>query len=280
MLVLGVDAGNKNVKIFGKYGEMLFISDIGEYRERRLEEYFSDDDMIFEFRNRKGFAGTLAKYESQFTASRMGDSKAHEDMLLRVLLGLHRYADETEFGIVVGQPISKHTNEEKKKMKELLEGVHKIKVNDVTKNIHIKKAEIAAEGGSAFWAQPKKGIVRVLDIGSGTVNGATLDDGRYIDKDSFTIKDGFETLLTDDIQLFVRKVALHALKYWNIDDCLLLCGGGAEKVQQYLYEYFTDVQIIYPKVQVKRKNGGVSHNQLKPIFANAVGFYNIALKVI
>lgn len=279
-MILGVDAGNRNVKIFGPYGEHVFTSEIGEYRERKLKDKFSNDDMIFQFNGKKGFAGTLAKYESQFTASRMGDSKAHEEMLIRTLLGLHRYAEETEFGIVVGQPISMHTDSEKRKMKDLLEGIHEISINEVTKKIHIKRAEIAAEGGAAFWASPRKGLVRVLDVGSGTVNGATLNDGRYIDRDSFTIKDGLETLLTNDVDSFVRKIALHALKQWNMDDLVLLCGGGAEKTYKPLKEYFSDVQQILPKVQTRNENGGIGQKQLKPVFANAVGFYNIARKVI
>jgi plasmid segregation protein ParM len=53
----------------------------------------------------------------------MGDTKAHKDTLLRVLIGIHRYStlyqiDETEFDIVVGQPISKHTFDEKTNSKK------------------------------------------------------------------------------------------------------------------------------------------------------------------
>lgn len=280
MIIAGVDAGNKNVKIYGPYGEKVFPSELGEYRERKLEQSFSEDDMEYVFNGKRGFAGTLAQFESQFTASRMGDSKAHNEMLIRVLLGLHRYCDETDFSIVVGQPISKHIEDEKMKMKKLLEGTHEITVNGVTKQINIIRAEIAAEGGSAFWSHPIKGLVRVLDIGSGTVNGATLSDGRYIDRDSFTLSDGLETLLTNDIEQFVRKICLHAMKYWDVDDTILLCGGGVDKCFEALHEYFTNVMILNPRVSTKNNSGGMIQRQLKPIYANAVGFYNIAKKVM
>lgn len=280
MLLVGVDAGNNNVKIFGPYGEKIFPSELGEYRERRLKQTFSDNDIIYEYNGKKGFAGTLAQFESQFTASRMGESKAHEEMLIRVLLGLHKYSTKDSYSIVVGQPISRHTENEKRKMKSILEGRHEITVNGARRNILIERAEIAAEGGAAFWSFPTKGLVRVLDIGSGTVNGATLNDGRYIDRDSFTIRDGLETLITNDLEQFIRKICLHALKYWDIDDAVLVCGGGAKKCIDLMYEYFSNVNIIYPKVETFSKNGGVGFKQLEPIFANAVGFYNIAKKVM
>lgn len=280
-IIVGVDAGNHNIKLYGDRGALMFPSAIGEYRERKLEQRFSEHDIVFEYEDQKGFAGTLAEYESQFSATRMGDSKAHKEMLIRVLIGLHRYSnDATTFKIVVGQPISKHTKLEKEKMKEMLEGTHLITVNGKEKEITIERAEVAAEGGSAFWALPRKGKVRVLDIGSGTVNGATLIDGRYIDKDSFTLKDGLGTLLSDDVDAFVRKISLHALKSWDVDDLLILCGGGAETVFQPLHEYFTNIEMIVPQMRTRDNEGAIVLKKLSPIYANAVGFYNIAKKVM
>lgn len=280
---LGIDGGNDNVKIFGEFGEMKFPSVLGEYRERKLEQTFTDDDMMYEFKEKKGFAGTLAQFESQFPTSFMGDSKAHDDFLIRVLLGIHRYTREEMnpvVQIIVGQPISKMTLNEKKKMKNLLLGTHFITVNGIPKTITIEKAEISAEGGGAFWSSPKQGLVRILDIGSGTVNGATLHDGRYIDKDSFTIKEGLQTMLTDEIDGLVRTIAARAKRQWNVDDTVLLCGGGADRVLGSLREYFPSADLLRPKVQLKEKEGnGFKLVSLPPIYANAVGFYHIAKKV-
>lgn len=277
-MIIGLDGGNNAIKVFGEKGEMMFPSALGEFRERKLTDSFSKDDMMFEFRGKKGFAGTLAQYESEFSASMIGDSKAHEELLIRVLLALHRYDDETNFNIVVGQPISKHTEKEKQKMKNMLEGSHEFILNNVKKVINILTVAVAAEGGSAFWANPKKGKIRLLDFGSGTVNGATLIDGRYIDRDSFTLKYGLNTIISEDVASMARAVSVQALKKWDNDDEVYVVGGGAEQMLQYLFEYFPQVQLLKPKVQIK-KGSSIQMNFLSPIFANAVGFYTIGKKV-
>lgn len=280
MMIIGGDGGNKNIKLFGPKGEMMFGSALGEYRERNLQQVFSEDDIVYEFKGKKGFAGTLAENESQFNSSVMGDTKVHEEFLIRVLLGLHKYTNsETDFKVIVGQPISKHTASEKTKMKKLLEGVHEIKVNDRTKNINIKQIEVAAEGGSAFWSSPRQGKIRIMDFGSGTVNCATLIDGKYIDKESFTIAQGLNTLLTNDYTGLIRHVCNEAMKRgWNIDDTILLCGGGAEIVLIHVRAFFQNVSILRPQIQKKTASSS-SAVSLSPVFANAVAFYNIGLKV-
>ena len=118
-MIVAVDAGNHETKYCSQYGVGKFPSVLGEYRERRLEQRFSDYDMVWEYRGKKGFAGTLAKYESEFSGSIMGDSKAHEDAKIRILLALHILGD-TDYQIVVGQPINRHTPEEKLKIKVML----------------------------------------------------------------------------------------------------------------------------------------------------------------
>lgn len=276
MEILGVDAGNSNVKIVGDKGEFMFTSALGEYRERKLQQTFSENDIEYEFSGKKGFAGTLAKYESQFIASRMGETKAHEEMLIRVLLGITQYSDENEFKIVVGQPISYHIEQEKTKMKQILLGNHQITVNNQLKVINIHDVAIAAESGSAFWSCPMNGLVRILDIGSGTVNLATLIDGRYIDKDSFTISEGLETLVGNDIEGFVRMLSLQALKRWNEHDTLLICGGGADIVLSHVQKHFKNVQLIQPLTNFTDNNGHIHTKTLSPIYGNAVGYFNIA----
>ncbi|WP_263314549.1 hypothetical protein, partial [Enterobacter hormaechei] len=66
------------MKIAGNNGCQMFSSFIGEYRDRKLVSSFGSDDMIFEYKGQMGFAGTLAKMESETGGSRKGDSKAHE----------------------------------------------------------------------------------------------------------------------------------------------------------------------------------------------------------
>ncbi|PAE09665.1 hypothetical protein CHI02_24150, partial [Niallia circulans] len=84
------DAGNSEVKTVSAHGVDRFPSAIGEYRERNIKEKHGKDDIVYEYEGRKGFAGTLALYESEYGGAIMGESKAHLDAKLRVLIALHR----------------------------------------------------------------------------------------------------------------------------------------------------------------------------------------------
>lgn len=275
MQVVGVDGGNKNVKVVSASTAFLFPSDLGEYRQRKLEATFSKDDMIIEFRGRKMFAGTLAQYESEFAGAMMGDTKAHEETLIRVLIALHRVSDETDFKIVVGQPIKKHTKEEKEKIAEMLVGEHEFTLNGKTKQIKIHQCSVGAEGASAYWSAPiYRGIVHIIDPGGGTVNCATLDSGRYIDKSSFTLDFGHETVINKDLSEFARAIVRGTSKKWNKSAKVLLVGGEADNLIGHLREHYALAEVLKPRLQA-----GDNVKVLPAIFANAVAFYTIGAKL-
>jgi plasmid segregation protein ParM len=272
---LGIDAGNFKVKICGEKGLMDFISAIGEAREINLQQVHGQDDMYFEYQGEKGFAGSLALYESEFGGSIMGDTKAHSDTKLRVLIGIHRYSslyqiEEKEFNIVVGQPISKHLPHEKTRIKEMLKGWHTIVVNGIEKSFNIRNIEVAAEGISAYWSNPVNGLVRILDVGSGTVNYSTVYEQRFVDKDSGTLSFGVNTNKTNNLQALSRGIATHVLKKWNSSDKTYVVGGIAETIFPHLKGYFTNVEILFPIYNQQYAN---------PIFANAIAFYIVGVNI-
>jgi len=272
---IGIDAGNYAVKICGDKGLLHFNSAIGEAREIKLQQQHGYDDMVFEYEGEKGFAGSLAEYESEFGGSLMGMSKMHRDTKLRVLIGIHRYCEtykvsDSNFEIVVGQPISNHSIEEKEKIKSMLKGEHVITVNGIERSFNISKVEVAAEGVTSFWSNPSQGKVRILDIGSGTVNFATVIDSRYVDRESGTIPFGVNTNKSDSLKSLSRGVATHTLKKWSADDKVLLVGGIAETVLPHIKEYFTNVEVLYPVF-----NG----QYVNPIYANAIAFYIVAVNI-
>lgn len=273
-MILGIDAGNHEVKVMGPYGPMKFLSDIGEFRERRLEELFGNDDMAGEYKGRKFFAGSLARYESEFVGSMMGDTKAHDDTLLRVLLAIHRYTDETNIRIVVGQPISSHLPDQKQKIEEMIIGKHTLKVNGIEKTFSIPNVRIGAEGAAAFASVPIMGLVRIIDVGSGTVNCATIMDGRFIDQDSFTLTFGANTTKSEDKREMSRAIATQATKKWGRANLVLLAGGFAEEILPYISQYFPNNRLLRPRIQ-----GEGAWKYLHPVYANACGFYEIARKV-
>lgn len=274
--ILGVDAGNSQVKVCGEKGYDIFLSELGEYRDLKLTNTFLRDDMMYEYNGQKGFAGTLAQRESEFSGSMLGSNKAHPDMLIRVLIALHRYETTTRgsFRIIVGQPIIDHTDTFKGIMKAMLIKHHTFTLNGIQKSLTIERVEIAAEGASAYWASPKGGRVRIIDAGSGTVNIATNDNGMYIDKESDTLPFGLNTNISTDLDALCRRIAIHCLKKWKKNDEVYIVGGNAEGLLGPMRYHFPNVRVLTPQFVV---NGTASH--VSPIYANAVAFYNIAKKV-
>lgn len=263
-MIIGIDAGNSEVKIAGPLGLSKFPSTIGAYRERKLTNAPSKHDMIVEYKGRKVFAGTLAE-ESFLGGAIMGDSKAHEDALLRILIAMHKYSNSNFYEVVVGQPIGKHTDKEKREIKSMLLDDHTLTINGDTKRFRITRAEVAAEGGAAFWSAPVDGLVRIVDVGSGTVNCASLKDKRYLDKGSFGLSFGKETAGTDDFNEIARSIyANTTAKQWDKNDKVLLVGGCAQDLIHAMRVYYPNAEIIAP---------------VHSIFANAVGFYAIGMSV-
>lgn len=274
-MIIAIDAGNHAVKVVGERGAQQFLSCLGERRERKLVTKYGEDDMEFEWNGRTGFAGSLAKYESEFVRSIKGDTKAHEDAQLRVLLALHRYCrNGEEVQLVVGQPISRHEESEKLKIKKMLQGRHTLVVNGVRKQIQVDRVEVAAEGAGAYWCSQRQGIVRVIDIGSGTVNlGSVENTGqmvRFIDKDSDTITQGVETNKSNDIQALAEAAAAKARDKWRISDAVLVAGGVAEQVLPTVKRHFPRAETITPVLK-----HGLKIQVLHPVFANALGFYEL-----
>ncbi|MEK4565171.1 hypothetical protein MKX54_10905 [Alkalihalobacillus sp. FSL R5-0424] len=272
-MIVGIDWGNSSVKVCGPNGIDKFPSAIGEYWERNLESTHGRDDMVFEYNGRKGFAGTLA-IESDFGSSIMGSTKNHEDALLRVLLALHRYEYAGSYRIVVGQPIDTHNEKEKEEIKRMVVGSHWIRVNGEEKRIVIDECQVAAEGVASFWSAPVDGLVRIIDLGSATCNCGSLLDKRYLNKDSFTLHFGMETINTTDIGEITRGIYASTSKRWKRDDCVLIVGGAAERLLEPIMSYYPNASLIQPTVSHSGKL-----ETAKPIFATAVGFYRIGERI-
>lgn len=272
--MLGIDAGNNEVKVMGSYGPDKFVSYLGEWRERKVGvEHFEKDDMEWEYNGKRGFASTLAERESEFKRSMMGETKAHEDAKLRVLLALHRYSNQQEHKIVVGQPIERHDPEEKQAIKDMLQGRHELTVNGVRKIIIIRRVEVAAEGAASFWCEPVNGLIRILDCGSGTINGATINNKRYIDKETFGLNYGLNTNKSVNLDAMSEAIITKAHK-WNKGDHIRLVGGAAEQLAPYLKKHFPNLEVFYPTIKL-----GDRLREVHPVYANAIGFYEIARNV-
>lgn len=263
-MISAIDAGNYQTKFYDGKQLRAFPSLIGEYRDRNLQQQHGDYDFEWEYDGQRGFAGTLALHECECAESQKGETKAHPDARLRVLLALHQFGEGMEHQIIVGQPISTHQESEKTAIKQMLCGRHELTVNGTRKIIVVRRCEVAAEGVTAGLLVPGGGMIRVIDVGSGTVNFGTLIDRRFNDRGSFTLGTGMETLRSVQPADFARQIALRSLaRGWKANDTVYLCGGGAGAVLDALRAYFTNVRMI----------------EGDPSYANVKSFYLIARKV-
>lgn len=269
-MIVGIDAGNFRTKVAGPRGVQSFYSTFGEDRDRNFDGTYGDDDMVWEYKGRRGMAGSLAIRESEYAASMTGITKANDDALIRILLALHRYTEnEKTIDMVVGQPIKGHNEAEKRKIQDMLMDKHEITVNGVRKQFDIRRVGVAPEGAVAGVLQPsRQGWFRVIDVGSGTVNLGSLFDQVFNDRDSDTIPKGTETVKNLDYAAFAREIAAKAKRLgWEEDDFVRLVGGGAVRIEEHLKKYFSFLELYHPVI---------SGQKLDPVYANAVAFYEIA----
>lgn len=278
-LTLGVDAGNYKAKVAGPYGVDTYRTAVCDWFPRNVGESFGDDDMEFEIDGRRGYAGTVAFYEDQFGGGAMyGESKVHEDTKIRVLLAIHRYVikyapETTHISLVTGQPIKTHTPEEKEALVNLLKGTHQFTVDGISRVFTITDVGVAPEGSGAFWSNPQDGVVRIIDVGSGTVNAATTNDRRHIDSQSDTFNYGMETVRNASVIEMARAInrSTSELK-WRKTDTVFICGGVASDILPLLLEQYQSARVLVPSLSVA---GGYQETH-EPVYANAIGFYELA----
>lgn len=276
-LILGVDAGNYEGKVAGPFGSYSFKTNISYLTELKVVEVHGDDDMVFEIDGRKGLAGTIALYENPYGSSGMyGTSKAHDDTKVRVLLAIYRYMKKYDIkadsvSIVTGQPIAGHDDVEKRRIIDMLEGEHPIKVNGENVTIKIGEVGVAPEGTGAFWSSNQEhATCKVLDIGSGTVNAVSFKDFRHINFNSNTFNYGTETRKQDVV---IRGAIMDTTALgWGKEDVVLVCGGSAGLVTEEIKKHYQNAEVLTPTLVLDKGSSQV----LEPKFANAVGFYTLA----
>ncbi|WP_248561240.1 ParM/StbA family protein [Niallia sp. NCCP-28] len=277
-----IDGGNNGGKTVGWHGYDYYKTNICDWFERNVDEKFSDDDMEFEIDGRKGFAGPIAAYEDEFGASSMyGDSKAHGDMKIRALISANRYIEKfcpgtKELYVVTGQPIKGHVEEEKEKIQSMLCGHHKFAINGEQKEIIIHEVKVAAEGSMAFWSADLGKDALIVDVGSGTVNAAEIKDKKHINRSSDTFNFGTDTISQkSNYASLARGVATNLTQLkWNRRAVVHVCGGIAEKFDGSFKQFFPNARILIPKYKQKTKI-----QLLHPVYANAVGGFELAKKV-
>ncbi|MFF3021196.1 ParM/StbA family protein [Gottfriedia sp. NPDC057948] len=270
-MLLGIDAGNNEVKVATQYGVFAFNSCLGDYHERRIETKFQDE-MIVEYNGVTYFAGELAEKESYYPRRSMGASKANEDVKIRILIAVFRFSNEYSNTVIVGQPIERHLPAEKAKIKEMLIGEHTVKLNGQSKTFKIDQVIIALEGASCFFGWfTDTSTFRIIDCGSGTVNIATIREWDQVDKESFTLNFGANSTRTNNLNAMAQSIVSETSKYFQPNDFILLVGGAAKAVYPVVQSAYPLTRLAIPLFLRKR---------VEPKFANCIGFYNLGKELL
>lgn len=249
-MISAIDPGGCNTKYLDARlpKPVMFPSAIGINDLDRNLKSTGEFDFEWEFEGLTGFAGSLALRESEYVESRKDDSKAHFDAKLRTLIALHQYGSGNDHQILVGQPIETHTEAEKQSIKKMYIGTHDLTVNGRRKIIHIKNCEVGPEGAaSGLLIAPAAGTIRIIDIGSGSVNFATITDRQFINKSSFTLPEGMESKSKLNARSFGRQIAARAIaRKWDKSEVIYITGGGAEEVLPHIQALFPLAVLLDP----------------------------------
>jgi len=270
MLKVGLDVGRNSVKLYDGDHFIRFPSIVGEYRDLKFKDNLVDENsFIVSIDGERYFVGDLARKESEFCRQLLVDDKATDDFVVLALVALFQTGYD-EFDVVTGVPVDLHIEDTKQKVKSLLEGSYNVEVNGVRKKIYVNRVRVSVEGGGAFWASPKEGLVRIIDGGSKTINYMTVLDKRLVDRDSGTLPFGFDTNKSSNIKQMCNRIAGELGKKWGRDDDVYTVGGCAEQLADYLSVYFPNAR---PYLVEKRIKNGVDIDL--NVFANAIGYFHI-----
>lgn len=266
MQVIAIDCGRDTLKAISGNRRASIKSTVGEPRDLKIGDYGDYDVVINGTRH---FIGELAERESRFKREMVSRSKIHEDTAVLSLTAIALLATDTDIRVVTGLPVEQHDIQTKRDYIKLLSGNHIITVNNQRYNIRLPENHIAVsiEGGGAYWAEPVKGKCYVIDLGSRTVNAVCVQNNRFRDVDSLTLNYGCLELTnasdtpTDIVaEQLARRIYADLSRRWlDIrNDTVLLVGGGALLMEQWLRKYYSGARL-----------------SADPVWSNALGYYQL-----
>jgi len=267
--IIPIDTGRSSTKLLNGVS---FKSVVGDWHHREI----SDDEEYEVIINdkEKYFVGQLALDESFAPVEMNTASKIHNQTRVLFLTGvaLSITEDDSDLFIITGVPVADFNTTTKSALENLLYGKYDIQINGVHKKFSINNITMIPEGVSAFqYALSKdetlgEGKKRIIDIGSLTVNYSSLNDTKFVTRDSGTIP--FGTIKTkgkqiDNEQYVAKIIAELSQKFTDYDesDKVLLTGGGALQFGELFKKYYKNADIIF-----------------NPIFSNVEGYHRMGVK--
>jgi plasmid segregation protein ParM len=261
-MIAAIDSGRNATKVCTQKGYFSFPSLLGEWHDRTgFRDYsYGPYDLEIEYKGQRFFGGTLAEYECDFATTMHTKTKDNTENLILVLSALFLTCEESGVRVIVGEPITSHTDQNKASLKRLIEGTHSIAINGTKKTFNILECLVSCEGGVSAYSLPQiPDKLRILDFGSSTVNAATLIHGKYVRNQSDTLPFGMETNANTDIERMARRVISQVARKWSTQDEIVVIGGAGEMFLPYVKEEFPQAKL---------------HPQ--PTYANVIGMYKVA----
>jgi plasmid segregation protein ParM len=267
MQIIPIDTGRDTIKLLNK---KQFRSVVGDWQKRNLS---NEGDFEVVINGSQFFVGDLAIAESLTPREMTTESKIHPETKTLFLTGVALTMTDENPIVITGVPVNQFLPKTKENLENLLCGSYNIKINDQpTKYLNISNITIVPEGAASFWyalsqnPQLEYGKKRIIDIGSRTVNTATLDCKRYINKDSGTLPYGCLKLKDDKIthEQLANKIIADLSQKWleySSEDVILLTGGGSLLLGEILKSHYKNCQIIP-----------------NPVFANVQGYYRMGVE--
>ncbi|UOF90738.1 ParM/StbA family protein [Fodinisporobacter ferrooxydans] len=245
LMIVGVDAGRNGIKVVGDGVREYFPACLGAYLKPKLEVELSRTDMVVDYAGQQYYVGGIAKIESPDGTQMMIKSKVHLDTKIFVLTALHRVVpDRSSIFLVTGEPIENHTAGEKLRLKQLLLGDHTITVNQEEKSFSIVRVEVAAEAATFGWALRRTDRFHVVDPGGRTVNYATFQYGKWINRLSGSLDYGLDTVEINS-SMFARMTVAELSKRLGSLSPIILIGGKASVLSDYFRQYTSDVEAYH-----------------------------------
>lgn len=236
-MLVAVDCGRSYVKVRTENRTFMFPSKVSAWRKRNYRQEL-EGDLELMYQGRKWFVGKLAEREGEFTRQAMQETKAVEETLLLTLTAIHLAGAKGKVDLVTGLPIGNYTDRERESVRKLLEGHHEVTLNGQTSRFYVQRVYTTIEGGGAFFATPRSGLVRIIDVGAKTTNYVTFKDKIFIDRESGTMPIGWESVRESNEREMADMIAATVSKTWGPDDVVILIGGIAQRLEPYLQGHF------------------------------------------
>jgi len=263
MEVIAVDLGRDRVKAITVGGKRILItSRVGEWYERKLTSGGNYEVELGDGQDDRFFVHDLAG-ESFCDRTMTTRSKIHLESLILFLTAVMQVSTSKDIccNVVTGVPVEQHDKETKLKFSQLLLGKHSLKVNHEAYEVNVGEVLIVPEGGGAYWdavlgddgelrdAWLSNQKVRVIDIGSRTINYLTITRRKYSDKGSGTLDYGVlqlhnmnEKPTDQHAEQFARKIVADLSRRWQdydeTSDAVLLTGGGSVLLESWLRPHY------------------------------------------